>query len=179
MTALRPIALALLIIGDAQAQSLLPLSLSTEPMHFLGTHWREDVKDQPIKATATLHQMGKGSFGTVVELRIVTSDARRKIQPMQWIITPEGAGSIPSRPGFILRAQRRSDAVVRRRCGGRDRGERRSCVGHRDRCRASLRTGDDTRLRRPIRSTTTPVFRSVPCPDRYNLIHQSTFGSSS
>lgn len=89
ITPFRAIAAALLFAASIRAESFLPMP--AQPMHFVGTHWSEDSKDRPLKATATLHEMGKGGFGTAVELRIVASDAKRKIEPMQWLITPDGA----------------------------------------------------------------------------------------
>lgn len=80
------------------AATLLPVSSSLGflppyelPMRFVGKHWSEDAGDKVITATATLHELGKGDFGTAMELRITTSSPSLNIEPMQWVLTPEGA----------------------------------------------------------------------------------------
>lgn len=83
------ITLSLLAISSAQAQSFLPLPMPLAK--FAGTHWSENGgRDRPLTATMTLHEIGKGAFGTAVELRIATPGGTRQISPLQWIITPQG-----------------------------------------------------------------------------------------
>lgn len=83
------ITLSFLAISAAQAQSFLPLPMPSAK--FAGTHWSEKGgKDRPLTATITLHEIGKGAFGTAVELRVATPEGTREIAPLQWLITPEG-----------------------------------------------------------------------------------------
>lgn len=73
----------------ASAQSFMPLPAASAK--FAGTHWREGNKDRPLQAVISVQEVGKGSFGTAIELRVDTSDKERVIGPFQWVITPEAA----------------------------------------------------------------------------------------
>ncbi|MBX7209022.1 MAG: hypothetical protein K1X78_11950 [Verrucomicrobiaceae bacterium] len=84
------LAIGLLLAPAARAQRFLPTP--SEPWKLSGTHWRDDGgKDRALSATVSVAELGKGPWGAAVEVRVTTSDKSRKVQPMQWIITPRGA----------------------------------------------------------------------------------------
>lgn len=85
---LRTFLLVVFLASSVRADDFLPIS--TQSARLTGTQWDEEhSKDRPLSAAMTMHELGKGDFGTAVEIRFDTKGSRL-IAPLQWIITPKG-----------------------------------------------------------------------------------------